>query len=37
MSYLLWKLLHYAAVVLFLGNIITGLFWMAALVDLPAP
>jgi uncharacterized membrane protein len=29
MSYLLWKLLHNAAVVLFLGNIITGLFWAA--------
>lgn len=29
MSYLLWKTLHIVAVVLFLGNIITGLFWAA--------
>lgn len=29
MSYLAWKLLHIAAVVLFLGNITTGLFWAA--------
>jgi uncharacterized membrane protein len=27
MSYLVWKLLHIASVVLFLGNITTGLFW----------
>lgn len=27
MSYLLWKLLHNGGVVLFLGNITTGLFW----------
>ena len=29
MSYLAWKLVHNASVVLFLGNIITGLFWAA--------
>jgi uncharacterized membrane protein len=29
MNYLIWKLLHIAAVVIFLGNIITGLFWAA--------
>lgn len=29
MSYLLWKTVHIASVVLFLGNIITGLFWAA--------
>ena len=29
MSYLLWKTLHIASVVLFLGNITTGLFWAA--------
>jgi uncharacterized membrane protein len=28
-SYLLWKTLHIIAAVLFLGNIITGLFWAA--------
>lgn len=27
MSYAAWKLLHVASVVLFLGNITTGLFW----------
>jgi uncharacterized membrane protein len=29
MSYLVWKLLHVAAVIAFLGNITTGLFWAA--------
>ena len=29
MNYLIWKLIHVAAVVIFLGNIITGLFWAA--------
>lgn len=29
MSYLGWKLLHVAAVVIFLGNISTGVFWAA--------
>lgn len=29
MNYLIWKLLHIAAVVIFLGNIITGFFWAA--------
>jgi uncharacterized membrane protein len=29
MSYLAWKLLHIASVVIFLGNITTGLFWAA--------
>jgi uncharacterized membrane protein len=29
MSYLAWKLLHILSVVLFLGNITTGLFWAA--------
>lgn len=29
MSYAAWKLLHVASVVLFLGNITTGLFWAA--------
>lgn len=29
MSYLLWKLVHVLSVVLFLGNISTGLFWAA--------
>jgi uncharacterized membrane protein len=29
MSYLLWKLIHIAAVIIFLGNITTGLFWAA--------
>jgi uncharacterized membrane protein len=29
MSYLVWKLLHIASVVIFLGNITTGLFWAA--------
>jgi uncharacterized membrane protein len=29
MSYLLLKVLHIAAVVMFLGNILTGLFWAA--------
>src|SRR5687768_12726355 len=29
MIYLSFKLLHIAAVILFLGNIITGLFWKA--------
>ena len=29
MSYSVWKLVHAAGVVLFLGNIITGLFWGA--------
>lgn len=29
MTYLAWKLVHIAAVVLFLGNITTGLFWAA--------
>ena len=29
MSYLGWKLLHVAAVVIFLGNISTGIFWAA--------
>jgi len=29
MSYFVWKLLHIAAVILFLGNITTGLFWAA--------
>ena len=28
MDYIYFKLIHIAAVVLFLGNIITGLFWM---------
>ena len=27
--YLIWKLIHVTAVILFLGNIITGLFWKA--------
>jgi len=27
MSFLLWKLLHIASVIIFLGNITTGLFW----------
>ena len=27
MNYLLWKLVHIVAVVLFLGNITTGLYW----------
>jgi len=27
MSFLFWKLLHIASVVIFLGNITTGLFW----------
>jgi uncharacterized membrane protein len=27
MSYLIWKLLHIASVVIFLGNIATGVFW----------
>jgi uncharacterized membrane protein len=27
--YLVWKLIHVAAVILFLGNITTGLFWKA--------
>ena len=29
MSYAAWKLLHVASVVVFLGNITTGLFWAA--------
>jgi uncharacterized membrane protein len=29
MNYLIWKLIHIAAVVIFLGNILTGLFWAA--------
>lgn len=29
MTYLLWKLLHIIGVVVFLGNITTGLFWAA--------
>ena len=29
MNYLIWKLIHVAAVIIFLGNIITGLFWAA--------
>lgn len=29
MSYLGWKLLHIISVILFLGNILTGLFWAA--------
>jgi uncharacterized membrane protein len=29
MSYLAWKLVHIVSVVLFLGNITTGLFWAA--------
>lgn len=29
MSYLAWKLIHIVGVVLFLGNITTGLFWAA--------
>lgn len=29
MGYLTWKLVHVLAVVIFLGNIITGLFWAA--------
>ena len=29
MSYELWKLLHIGSVVIFLGNITTGLFWAA--------
>jgi uncharacterized membrane protein len=29
MQYLLFKLIHIVAVILFLGNIITGLFWKA--------
>jgi uncharacterized membrane protein len=29
LSYLVWKLAHNVAVILFLGNIITGLFWGA--------
>lgn len=27
MSYFVWKLLHIVSVILFLGNITTGLFW----------
>jgi uncharacterized membrane protein len=29
MSYLIWKLVHVASVIIFLGNIINGLFWAA--------
>lgn len=29
MSYLIWKLLHISSVIIFLGNIATGLFWAA--------
>lgn len=29
MDYLAWKLIHIASVIIFLGNIITGLFWAA--------
>lgn len=29
MSYLVWKLLHIASIIIFLGNITTGLFWAA--------
>ncbi|MEO8102891.1 MAG: DUF2269 family protein [Betaproteobacteria bacterium] len=29
MGYLIWKLVHIVAVVIFLGNITTGLFWAA--------
>ena len=29
MEYLFWKLIHITSVVMFLGNIITGLFWAA--------
>lgn len=29
MSFLLWKLLHIVSVIIFLGNITTGLFWAA--------
>lgn len=29
MEYLFWKLIHITSVIMFLGNIITGLFWAA--------
>ena len=29
MDYLLWKLLHVVSVIVFMGNIVTGLFWAA--------
>jgi uncharacterized membrane protein len=29
MTYLVWKLLHIASVIVFLGNITTGIFWAA--------
>ena len=29
MAYLFWKLLHIASVIMFLGNITTGVFWAA--------
>lgn len=29
MTYLFWKLIHIVSVIMFLGNIITGLFWAA--------
>ncbi len=29
MDYLLWKLLHVVSVIMFMGNIVTGLFWAA--------
>jgi uncharacterized membrane protein len=29
MHYLLWKLLHIVSVIIFMGNIVTGLFWAA--------
>jgi uncharacterized membrane protein len=29
MSYLVWKFLHVASVIVFLGNIVTGIFWGA--------
>lgn len=29
MNYLIWKLIHIASVIIFLGNIMTGLFWAA--------
>ena len=29
MDYLLWKLLHVVSVIIFIGNIVTGLFWAA--------
>jgi uncharacterized membrane protein len=29
MHYLLWKLVHIVSVIMFMGNIVTGLFWAA--------